>query len=243
MAKSSESRFRIVTDQVAGQWVKYRTTTCGLCQLVEGRVKAANNKTPDETIAAELRHRGWIIGQGARTDKDICPTCRKSKGALCAAQKQAIRCKNNLPAKVVSTSQGGVRKVGEVGVIAPIAAVPMEQKPMPAEEPRQPTREDNRRIRSALDDHYVDTDGCYAKNFSDEALAQKLNLPLAWIAKVRSDFYGLNKSEASVQAVAAVPKLTEEAKALADKFMEGALQCEALMKKIDDISRNLSAAH
>lgn len=70
------------------------------------------------------------------------------------------------------------------------AIEPPAEEPRRAPPPPKPTVADRRRIGEALDEHYDTDAGRYRKAFSDDAVAQKLNVPRAWVAEVRAFSYG-----------------------------------------------------
>lgn len=118
----------------------------------------------------------------------------------------------------------------------PPAATPAPK----AEPPRQMERADARRIRDALDEHYLEEDGCYRDSFTDDALAQKLGVPRAWVSGVREQFYGpeKNQSDAKRQEDIRVLKnlgveLQREAEKLAQQGMDLMAKAEEYRKRLD----------
>lgn len=68
------------------------------------------------------------------------------------------------------------------------------------DEPRAPTRIENRRIMETLDECYDADRQRYKSSFSDQALAVRLDVPRAWVSKVREEFYGPEANEAEIEA-------------------------------------------
>lgn len=64
-----------------------------------------------------------------------------------------------------------------------------EVRPLPAP-PREPTRADLRKIQDALNDAYPVPERGYSQGFSDDVLAKKLDVPRAWVTRVRDQFCG-----------------------------------------------------
>lgn len=60
---------------------------------------------------------------------------------------------------------------------------------------RTPTRDDNRRIREALDTHYDEDAQHYIGAMRDAKLAAKLDVPAAWVSDIREAFYGPDRSQ------------------------------------------------
>ena len=56
--------------------------------------------------------------------------------------------------------------------------------------PRQPTVADRRLIMEELEAHYDIKECCYAGAESDATLAQRLDMPRAWVADIRAQFFG-----------------------------------------------------
>lgn len=60
--------------------------------------------------------------------------------------------------------------------------------------PRQPEREDKRRILAKLDDVCCSEEVGYSGNWSDEKVAATLSVPPAWVRDLREEFHGDNAS-------------------------------------------------
>lgn len=76
----------------------------------------------------------------------------------------------------------------EVGTVQPIT-----------NEPRKPTRDENRRIMDTLEECYDAEKQRYKASFSDNALAARLDVPRAWVSVVREQFYGPETNEAEIE--------------------------------------------
>ncbi|MFT4076863.1 MAG: hypothetical protein QM647_15160 [Asticcacaulis sp.] len=111
-----------------------------------------------------------------------------------------------------------------------------KEKPMAdavkAEAPRQPTREENRRINDALEEHYEVAKQCYRLNFSDESLAGKLNVPRAWVSDIRDRFFGPNVSASKLEAPAKLREYEAKLKELSDKALGLAQEVEDTLKSL-----------
>lgn len=96
------------------------------------------------------------------------------------------------------------------------------------EPPRQPTLEDNRTIRTFLDDHYDEAAGRWCDDWSDQKAAERLNVPRAWVSAVRSGFYGEDVNEAQEKQLVHAAELAEVAKRLKDDALGIATRAEDL---------------
>lgn len=125
-----------------------------------------------------------------------------------------------------------------------------EPEPLKAEPPRQPTPADNRRIHDAVDAAYDDKAGCYTKNHSDDLIAKALNVPRAWVSKIREDFFGPDLSEAERLKIAYRAELAliqgemDEHRARLDKVIDDCMTTAATAENIkadlDKLTANLA---
>jgi hypothetical protein len=112
------------------------------------------------------------------------------------------------------------------------AATAFPPAPPKAEEPRQPTREHNRRIRDYLDSNYNEEAGRYRGDLSDEQAAQRLSVPRAWVATIRATLYGDDRNEADEQSTAEAEALATRAAALEATALDLATKAESLGKDV-----------
>ena len=110
----------------------------------------------------------------------------------------------------------------------PTVAEPLETAPLRPAPPRQPTRDDNRRIRDAMEQHYDEGAGYYRDSFTDEALAANLSLPRAWVTRIREDFYGAEVNEASLKRGAELDVAIALAERATERLLAMAQESEAL---------------
>lgn len=120
----------------------------------------------------------------------------------------------------------------------------LPETPMPQAEPdnvtalvpRKATREQNRDIHDALDKHY-DADRGYLGGMRDKTLAEKLNMPVAWIAAVREQFFGPDTSEVDAKTTKEInavwAKLTD-LDARSQKMLEDLAAQDSERKKLTD---------
>jgi len=100
-----------------------------------------------------------------------------------------------------------------------------------AEPPRQPTQEDNRRIRDYLDGHFDDRNGRWTDDLSDAKAAERLKLPRAWVSRIR-EFYGPDTNEAAERVGEQAAALADRAAALEATALELATRAETLGRDV-----------
>jgi len=100
-----------------------------------------------------------------------------------------------------------------------------------AEAPRQPTREDNGRIRDYLDANFDDGAGRWVGELSDAKAAERLRVPRAWVSALR-EFFGDDTNEAAEKASAQASTLEQAAAALKDEALGIATRAEALEREV-----------
>jgi hypothetical protein len=68
--------------------------------------------------------------------------------------------------------------------------------------PRQPAREDKRRILERLSDVYTNEEVGYSKDWTDDKLAASLSVPVAWVRDLRVEFHGENAGNEATEGAA-----------------------------------------
>ena len=167
---------------------------CSKCPRTATVADNAGKARPMTYFADRFRAKGWRIG--ARVNAHVCPQCLggiKSKAPLSPAQKRAAFCRiADVPRAANSTA-----KPKEVTMTAKPAIVTETVDLLRAADavrtaaaPRQPSREDKRKIRDALDAVYLTDKGVYAGAETDASVAKRLDVPRAWVSAEREDAYG-----------------------------------------------------
>lgn len=114
----------------------------------------------------------------------------------------------------------------------------METVDMPAtpaaEAPRQPTREDRRKIVDHLDGCYNLDKGRYSGDWSDAKTAEELKVPRAWVSDLREQLYGPEGNEVADLVVKDFDALKARAAELEGDVVR-------LMEKADGFIRELKA--
>ena len=98
------------------------------------------------------------------------------------------------------------------------------------EPPKQPSNQDRRRIRDALDEHYIEDKGCYRQSFTDKSLAAKLNVPAKWVSDMRElNGYGPDANEEASAYAAEAAAIRKDLSAIETD----------VLKRLDDIGSRL----
>ena len=167
--------------------------------------------------------------------------CRAFAGAgwRVAAQRSADQC----PQCVAGLTKSPKRSAKPIAKpkSQPMTASPSVAPAITAAPPRQPTREDRRRIQSALDEAYDDEAGCYRGSGSDRAIAERLDIPRAWVSEERERAYGPDRCESDAQDLAKVQLISQLAAILETRAMEIAAEAEALRKDAETMRARLAA--
>lgn len=120
------------------------------------------------------------------------------------------------------------------GPVLDAVPFPAKQEPPPmrdtapaAASPRQPSREDKRRILDKLTEEYVSEEIGYSGDWSDEKVAAALSVPRAWVTDLRIEFHGENAgnengSKAKRERDRAINELRQDIGGVARKI-DGAL--------------------
>lgn len=184
--------FTVVTawDEEAKRRARAMQARCSKCPRTETVADNAGLARPMTYFADRFRRKGWRLGQ--RAGAHVCPQCvagLKPKVDLSPAQKRAAFCRiADVPRAAASPKPKEAAMTKPATGKAPALAVV-------ADTPRQPTREDKRAIREALDACYLTDKGVYAGGDNDEAVAKRLNVPRAWVSAEREDAYGPDACE------------------------------------------------
>lgn len=211
---------------------------CGKCGRRSTVADTAGKAKPPVFFAQKFRGKGWRIG--GRPNAHECPHCvggvkPKAPRELTLGQRRAAFCRiADVPRGADFTASEQPKGADMTKPKTPPALVVV------ADPPRQPTREDLRKILDALDDCYLVDRGCYAKDGSDEALAARLNMPRAWVAAERERVFGPDANEEDGADLKAIPALVERADALEAQAMTLAEQAEALRMDVRRLEGRLA---
>lgn len=184
---------------------------------------------PPEALVKRFAGRGWSMGSVRA--KDVCPECMKQ------ARLKRIKPLNNV---VPITPEP---EPEEIMVANPNPPVAISDPVL-----RKPSREDNRNIMDSLNIHYDENRKCYGRGESDKTIAAKLNIPWAWVSKIREEFFGPAGSEDTYQILEAMEnirgefmnaklelrKISEDANKRIAEFQTVKTASEARIKRFDD---------
>jgi hypothetical protein len=195
-----------------------------------------------DLAANAFRKIGWKVTSGG---KMTCPRCNAEKPAkaLTPAQKRAAYCAIAGVARAAPTPPTPLLEPVVTMTVMHIA----EEEPVQAEQPRQPTREDRRRIQDELDAIYDIPGQRYRASWKDEAVAAKLAMPRAWIAEERDRAYGPEANEAALedlrrlkQLEGALQEAIERCYAAADAAFKATAEAEKLQGELSALRRDVA---
>jgi len=249
MAGGSETfKVETVWNETHKRRDRVMVAVCGKCGRRAHIADTSGQARSVAFFADKFRRKCWRIASHRRDDQ--CPACvggikPKTDRDLTPAQKRAAFCRIADVPRAASATIKPEQPKGEVMPKTP--AVPVSGRVatlaivdgLGAEPPRQPTREDKRKIREALDACYLIDKARYAGDGNDKTLAERLNVPRAWVAAERDDAYGPDACEDDGKADAVLADLIArqrkgetEALDLAARFEASRREAEALRAKL-----------
>lgn len=140
-------------------------------------------KNPAPTLLHKMaRNAGWETGK--KLTDSTCPNCLKKQAAIKAEKREAKRAEKEENEKL------------------------MQQKPngglgLEVQQPREPSRQDVRKIVSELEDHFDEVSGKYRGGTTDATIAADLAVPRAWVTKTREEWFGPLKGNEDLDNVRA----------------------------------------
>lgn len=144
---------------------------CAKCEKIEHYQK--RKEAGKQVVETHFRKGGWRIGNGPR--HDICPACQSVERQPKPKEKPALRVVENNPAPASPKTL--------VATAAP---------------PREMNREDNKLVFDKIDQFYLNEKEGYATPWNDVAIAKDLGCPVAWVVKIRDQFFGPAGSNAEI---------------------------------------------
>lgn len=214
MRQGQLPRFPHELEMINGQPKHWRVITCSRCGATDRIGDAKNSGLPDVMISRTFRSKGWSLA--SRPGRDACPACTRGIDMTAPAEPQALSPSCRITA-VPST---------------PKSPTPAPAPALKAEPPRAPSVSERRRVFEGLEFHYDVEHGRYYKSWSDEALAQKLDVPRAWVEMIRSDFFGMGVgNEAEIERDAEVARLETEVQAMLQRLSELEASVRLLRRK------------
>jgi hypothetical protein len=228
-------------DQGSGVYQRVQIARCSKCPHTCAIHDAAHRPTAISVMAQKFRRKGWTIAP--RPGADLCPRCSapKPKPVLSPAQKRAAFCRIAGVQPAVGSPARPIATPAQEAVMPATAPRPAAAVVPLAAPPRQPTREDRRRIMEALDVEYLFDKACYAKSGSDKALAERLGVPRAWVSEERDRAYGPDACEADGQDRALLEALAGRAARAEADAMAAAELAETLGRDIARLQAKIVA--
>jgi len=110
-----------------------------------------------------------------------------------------------------------------------------------ADPPRQPTRAQRRAVDEALAHYYDPEAEMYNGSWSDKKLAEKMDVPRAWIAEVREALYGPDRSKAADQNTVKLDAYRARLVQLEEDFLKAMEDFDKRRKEISDLLDKLAA--
>jgi hypothetical protein len=224
---------------------------CGKCDAAISlpvNTMAKGGSQTDETewkfISSKLGMKDWEIGRRRRDHR--CPRCIRNAKLLCEPDQEPGY---SFQSKTGETMPpGNLRLVKDAFMTSTMPTTPPpppKTKPTAAAvETRAMTRDDKNIIYAKLQDVYLNEKVGYADGWSDQRVATDLNIPRAWVATIRDEFFGdeitnevtrekINAARALVDKVLALKPTIEEAVKLlgvAEKMQKDLAEIAKVMK-------------
>lgn len=207
-------RFTRGTRREHGRVRRYQYARCGACLKVEEVNDTGDVWHPPEAIAKKLENRGWIVGKRAVDDR--CPHC--------ARPTPAPKGEDETMARGVTVPAPPMKLTAEEEASLAQMAKPLDIK---VEPPREPTREERRRIIDALDLDYDTKAERYRGSTTDKSLAAALDMPWRWVSDLRAQLYGdHDRNEAEEQRKVNLRELYQRGEDLEAKALQLAGEVE-----------------
>lgn len=107
--------------------------------------------------------------------------------------------------------------------------------------PREASRDDNRKIRDALDAAYDEAAGRYKGDGSDAKIADSLKMPRAWVARIRDTLFGPDGNEEAAMKAAALDGAVREAEAALARITQAVEQGMKVMTEAEGLVNELKS--
>ena len=185
----------------SSQRLRVRFLKCSdpVCGREDEITDNGNIALPTDVVKRKFRQKGWDVGKNR--EHDICPVC-------------------------VENQRLARRKPKEEPVLKP----PGDNGPPPQMmvgsgpiEPRKMDTDDRRIIFAAIDERWASKEAGYNAPWTDHAVATYLEMPLAWVVEVRSQFFGEVRDN---QEIRDLLERANKAIAEAEKQVAAALQLQ-----------------
>ena len=114
-----------------------------------------------------------------------------------------------------------------------------------ADAPREMTRDDRRIIFAKLNDVYIDEKQGYSGTWTDKSVAAYLGVPWAWVAKIRDENFGAERSNEEARELlkqartfaADAAKYAGDAQSIVTQHTKLCADLAAFVKRLDKIEK------
>jgi hypothetical protein len=247
---------------------------CSACSRweVQPLPRGLKNTCPQSLADKVFRGKGWQLGRNRKSD--VCPHCveRERAGRLSRLMndtKPTLRpAKTEMSPKVIELATYKQPEQPKEGLLSdgltdmrsqpdpkpartkPQAIAPagvqghLQPSAVAVEPPREMSRDDRRVIFAKLDEVYIDENKGYDNGWSDHRVAVDLGVPRAWVASVREEMFGPDKSNAEArELVQEARELVATMKAFVAEHHETAVKAiadrDAFVKKVEEFDRRI----
>lgn len=191
---------------------------CSRCPRTSHVVKNGGVHVPTEVAANRFTDRGWEVANRASAGKDLCPECKKKPAPVATLT------------VVEETAQ--IEPVIEVEPMPTNAPVPAATKPTLVDPPRDPSVAQRRQILDKLEETYNVEEKAYKGDWTDQKIAQKLEMPRAWITSVRDQFFGPEDNMKGRQRYAELEAFLPKIKDVENRHFALATEAEQLYNAV-----------
>lgn len=177
-------RRRASEGRPGGIAVRYLICADPVCRREEELTDNNSVGLPTQIIRKKFQQKGWEIGKNR--EHDTCPTCVENR--------RQVRRSKHKEEPVAMT------KISDALNGGPPARMMIGSGPIPTEEPKKMDREERRVIFAAIEERWAPGgDSGYITPWTDHSIATHLGVPQAWVAEVRSQFFGEVKDNQEIR--------------------------------------------
>jgi hypothetical protein len=249
---------------------------CSACSHweVQPLPRGLKNTCPQSLADKVFRGKGWQLGRNRKSD--VCPHCvereRVSRlSRMLSGAKPTLRPDETLASsKIIAlATRKPIEQPKEKNLSDGMTDMRSQPDPKPArakpqatapaggqghlqpsavtvEPPREMSRDDRRVVFSKLDEVYIDESKGYGNGWSDHRVAIDLGVPRAWIATIREEMFGPDKSNAEARELVQEAKaLVAEMRAFVAEHHETTVRAiagrDAFAKKVEEFDKRLGS--
>jgi len=144
-----------------GRPTAFARFTCHKCGTTLDIPEAGTPAVQPSVYVRRANDRGWRADE-RHASSVVCPACQRRKP-------------NDPESELKKALMNGTSHTNVTPLAPPV---------------REPTAEDRTKIRGALDTHFDEMVGAYHDDWSDEKIATSLNVPRAWVERMREAAFG-----------------------------------------------------